>query len=59
MLLLALAWQSRLKIKPILEIRPGYQFTVIVTKDLVFQKPYAAGRQEIRRVARTSAKLFP
>jgi len=22
----------------------GYQFNVIVTKDLVFQKPYAAGR---------------
>ena len=36
--------QKNLNIKPTLEIRPGYQFNVIVTKDLVFQKPYAAGR---------------
>jgi type IV secretion system protein VirB10 len=36
--------QKNLSIKPTLEIRPGYQFNVIVTKDLVFQKPYAAGR---------------
>ncbi|MDR1490418.1 MAG: hypothetical protein LBS65_08065 [Desulfovibrio sp.] len=34
--------QKNLNIKPTLEIRPGYQFNVIVTKDLVFQKPYAA-----------------
>jgi type IV secretion system protein VirB10 len=36
--------QKNLSIKPTLEIRPGYQFNVIVTKDLVFQKPYTAGR---------------
>ena len=36
--------QKNLNIKPTLEIRPGYQFNVIVTKDLVFQQPYAAGR---------------
>jgi type IV secretion system protein VirB10 len=36
--------QKNLNIKPTLEIRPGYQFNVIVTKDLVFQKPYTAGR---------------
>ena len=36
--------QKNLNIKPTLEIRPGYQFNVIVTKDLVFQKPYAVGR---------------
>jgi type IV secretion system protein VirB10 len=36
--------QKNLNIKPTLEIRPGYQFNVIVTKDLVFQKPYAAER---------------
>jgi len=27
-----------------MRVRPGYQFNVIVTKDLVFQKPYAASR---------------
>ena len=36
--------QKNLNIKPTLEIRPGYQFNVIVTKDMVFQKPYRAGR---------------
>lgn len=36
--------QKNLSIKPTLEIRPGYQFNVIVTKDVVFQKPYRAGR---------------
>ena len=36
--------QKNLNIKPTLEIRPGYQFNVVVTKDLVFQKPYAASR---------------
>ena len=36
--------QKNLNIKPTLEVRPGYQFNVIVTKDLVFQKPYAASR---------------
>ena len=33
--------QKNLSIKPTLEIRPGYQFNVIVTKDMVFQKPYS------------------
>lgn len=32
--------QKNLNIKPTLEIRPGYQFNVIVTKDLVFEQPY-------------------
>lgn len=36
--------QKNLNIKPTLEIRPGYQFNVIVTKDLVFERPYKAGR---------------
>lgn len=36
--------QKNLNIKPTLEIRPGYQFNVIVTKDLVFQKPYKPER---------------
>jgi len=33
--------QKNLNIKPTLEIRPGYKFNVIVTKDLVFRGPYA------------------
>lgn len=33
--------QKNLNIKPTLEIRPGYQFNVIVTKDIVFERPYA------------------
>jgi type IV secretion system protein VirB10 len=36
--------QTNLNLNPTLEIRPGYQFNVIVTKDLVFQKAYAAAR---------------
>lgn len=36
--------QKNLNIKPTLEIRPGYQFNVIVTKDLVFQQPYPPQR---------------
>ena len=36
--------QKNLNIKPTLEIRPGYQFNVIVTKDLVFERPYRPGR---------------
>lgn len=32
--------QKNLNIKPTLEIRPGYQFNIIVTKDVVFQVPY-------------------
>lgn len=36
--------QKNLNIKPTLEIRPGYQFNVIVTKDLVFRQPYSHQR---------------
>ena len=36
--------QKNLNIKPTLEIRPGYQFNVIVTKDLVFEQPYRPQR---------------
>lgn len=36
--------QKKLNIKPTLEIRPGYQFNVIVTKDLVFERPYRPQR---------------
>lgn len=36
--------QKNLNIKPTLKIRPGYQFNIIVTKDMVFQKPYRAER---------------
>lgn len=32
--------QKNLNIKPTLEIRPGFQFNVIVTKDVVFKEPY-------------------
>ncbi|MDL2260388.1 hypothetical protein LJB99_05905, partial [Deltaproteobacteria bacterium OttesenSCG-928-K17] len=32
--------QKNLNIKPTLEIRPGYQFNIIVTKDLVFREAY-------------------
>lgn len=36
--------QKNLNIKPSLEIRPGYQFNVIVTKDMVFERPYRPQR---------------
>lgn len=36
--------QKNLNIKPTLEIRPGYQFNVIVTKDMVFERPYRLQR---------------
>jgi len=29
-----------MNVKPTLEIRPGYRFNVVVTKDLVFREPY-------------------
>ena len=32
--------QRNLNIKPTLEIRPGYQFNVITTKDVAFSEPY-------------------
>nr|MCH9665426.1 conjugal transfer protein TrbI [Gammaproteobacteria bacterium] len=34
--------RKNLNIAPTLEIRPGYRFNVVVTKDLVFKKPYQA-----------------
>jgi type IV secretion system protein VirB10 len=34
--------QKNLSIKPTLEIRPGFRFNVIVTKDLAFNAPYGA-----------------
>jgi type IV secretion system protein VirB10 len=34
--------QKNLNIKPTLEIRPGYQFNVIITKDVVFRGAYEA-----------------
>jgi len=36
--------QKNLNISPTLEVRPGYQFNIIVTQDMVFQKPYTVGR---------------
>lgn len=33
--------QKNLNISPTLEIRPGYRFNVMVTKDMTFSKPYA------------------
>ena len=33
---------KNMNISPTLEIRPGYRFNVMVTKDLVFAKPYKA-----------------
>jgi len=32
--------RRNLNISPTLEIRPGYRFNIIVTKDMVFNKPY-------------------
>ncbi|EHJ48820.1 conjugation TrbI family protein [Solidesulfovibrio carbinoliphilus subsp. oakridgensis] len=37
---------KNMSIKPTLEIRPGYRFNVIVTKDLVFRAPYREQRHE-------------
>jgi type IV secretion system protein VirB10 len=33
---------KNLNVAPTLEIRPGYRFNVIVTKDMTFSKPYKA-----------------
>jgi type IV secretion system protein VirB10 len=41
--------QKNLNIKPTLEIRPGYQFNVIVTKDLV--SPMRRGNRRTGRVS--------
>ena len=32
--------QRNLTIAPTIEIRPGFRFNVVVTKDMVFKKPY-------------------
>ncbi len=37
--------QRNLSIKPTLEIRPGYQFNIVVTKDVVFREPYTRWRR--------------
>lgn len=37
--------QRNLSIKPTLEIRPGYQFNIVVTKDVIFKEPYARWRR--------------
>ena len=37
--------QKNLNIKPTLEIRPGYQFNIVVTKDVNFKAPYTAWRR--------------
>ena len=31
---------TNMNIAPTLEIRPGYRFNIIVTKDMAFKKPY-------------------
>jgi type IV secretion system protein TrbI len=36
--------EKNLNIKPTLEIRPGYQFNIIVTKDMVMKAPYESLR---------------
>jgi len=40
---------KNMNIKPTLEIRPGFRFNVIVTKDLVFKEPYVENAQNERR----------
>ena len=32
--------ERNLNIAPTIEVRPGYNFNVMVTKDLTFEKPY-------------------
>jgi len=34
--------QKNLSIKPTLEIRPGFRFNIVVTKDVIFRGPYVA-----------------
>ncbi len=36
--------EKNLSIKPTLEIRPGYRFNIVLTKDLVFESPYIGWR---------------
>ena len=33
--------RKHMNVSPTLEIRPGYRFNIIVTKDISFTKPYA------------------
>ena len=33
--------QRNMNISPTLEIRPGYRFNIVLTKDLRFEAPYA------------------
>ena len=40
--------QKNMNISPTLEIRPGYRFNVIVTKDLTFENPYRPFRKSLR-----------
>ncbi len=35
--------RNRLKIKPTLEIRAGYQFNIVVSKDIAFMRPFERG----------------
>lgn len=37
--------QRNLSIKPTLEIRPGYQFNIVVTKDVIFKEAYTRWRR--------------
>lgn len=37
--------EKNLNIKPTLEVRPGYQFNLVLIKDLVLEEPYTAWRQ--------------
>lgn len=37
--------QKNLNIKPTLEIRPGYQFNIVVTKDMAFRQSYQHWRR--------------
>ncbi|MDR1920647.1 MAG: conjugal transfer protein TrbI [Candidatus Adiutrix sp.] len=36
--------EKNMSIKPTIEIRPGFRFNIVVTKDIVFRGPYAAAR---------------
>ncbi len=36
--------EKNLSIKPTLEIRAGFQFNVVITKDIIFESPYMAWR---------------
>lgn len=40
--------QRNLNVSPTLEVRPGYRFNVMVTKDLTFKKPYKLFDYKVR-----------